>query len=215
MKIFKTTYLQRSFLTFCPMLTKESLKNRSDLQGSFLKNNPGFSGTKSFVFGKIIFTISPGFPGRYMACPCELGGKSTKPVTQVCRVIGHPLSPAGNMRKIHFAIVVDIWVGFQFLKICPRVHIPKFDFSGGFSFSGLNPGLSSRVSAIRVTQTVPKKNSQKANSLYSALKKGNSKNSMPAAMDYTKSGQEPVTTRLGKGYGRQTLTPSNYQIIIL
>ena len=75
------------------------------------------------------------------------------------------------MRKIHFAIVVDIWVGFQFLKICPRVHIPKFDFWGGFSFSGLNPGLSSRVSAIPARLTVPKKNSQKANSLYSALKK--------------------------------------------
>ena len=61
------------FSHFLPYAHQRILEKSVRVIGIFFKNNPGFSGTKSFVFGKIIFTISPGFPGRYMACPSDPG----------------------------------------------------------------------------------------------------------------------------------------------
>ena len=47
----------------------------------FLKIIPGSQERIPSSPRMIISTISPGLPAWYMVCPCELGGKSTKPAT--------------------------------------------------------------------------------------------------------------------------------------
>ena len=163
-KILKNHAFIGIFSHFLAAGHQRNLEKSDRFIGIFLKIIIGLQERNALYLGNFLI-ISPGFSGRYMACPSDPGWKSTKPVTQLCRVIGHPSPPAGNMRKIHFSIVRVIWVDFQLLKIWPCVHIPKFEFLFWFYFSGLNQVSRRQVSAIPDRQTVPQKNSQKANSL--------------------------------------------------
>ena len=107
------------------------------------------------------------------------------------------------MRKIHFAIVVDIWVGFQFLKICPRVHIPKFDFFLIFIF---RPKSGVELEGVRYTRREngpPKKQWKNEFAILSFDKNTKIQKVKDREQCVTQSPvRNRVPTRLGKGYGR-------------
>ena len=115
----------------------------------FCDKTPRGSAAKTQPSRVVFFSISSGLAGEHMCRPSLPGYLDFKLATELAGTYVHPSPSRGNLWRIHFWIIDDICVDFQFLQNRPSTPGPLLGFFFWCRFFGPNLGLEGRYPHTR------------------------------------------------------------------